>query len=139
MLTSPTKDERFYGAGLGARTKQTARFHGDDGTIETMPTIMSLSGAELGEVVIRDPNVDCASVHQPWQCSPGLAGPVTLLGDNGVVNWLRQQNPVLAGAVVLGAALATGLAISLTTIKLLDVSGYKADKSLHGARRRRRR
>ena len=100
-----------------------------------MPTIMALHGAELGLGlhVIRDPNVDCASVHQPWQCSPGLAG------DSGVVNWLRQQNPVLAGAVVLGAALGTGLVLSLGAVALLDKAGYEGGRSLHGAPRRRRR
>ena len=102
-----------------------------------MPTVMGLQGADLGLHVIRDPNVDCASVHQPWQCSPGLEGGG--LGEGGFVNWLRAQNPVLAGALVLGLSVSTGLLLSLGAVKVMDMAGHRGDRSLHGARRRRRR
>ena len=103
-----------------------------------MPTLMTLQGADLGLHVIRDPNVDCASVHQAWQCSPGLAAG-GLAGDNGFVSWLRQQNPIVAGALVIGLSIGTGLVVSMGAVALLEKAGYKADRSLHGSRRRRRR
>lgn len=34
------------------------------------------------------------------------------LGDNAVVDWLRQQNPLVAGLLILGGSLATGAALS---------------------------